>query len=397
MANSGDNVLTGIYGKILARAYNAVLRGRCVMPGLVNSDLKAELLQKGETIDIEVAPTMGTQAVTPSNTLVAVTGKTVSTIPLKIDQWRESDTFGLSSKQLNDVAASETYFPQTVGSAVTAVAEYVNSYMMTAAKNAAYTVVGTAGTTPFGSNIAAVTAAAQALDDAKAPMVGRQLVLDTAAKAAAANLDTLREAFRAGDNNTVKTGEVGSNGQTYLGFGWNYDQQVVFHTAGTITTGLAAKASTAQAIGLSTIVATTAASTGACALVVGDIITFAGSAQTYVVTAAATQAAAATDVNVSISPPLVKALAGSEAITVRASHRCNLAFSNQAIALGVRMAQLGDVSRQAGYIAQPSFDAISNLMLRLCGFPQYKQDGWNVDVLFGTVVNRPEHVVRILG
>lgn len=396
MANTGDNNLTSVAGKILARAYNAALRGRNVVSSLVTTDLKPELVQKGATIEIEVAPTLTTQDVTPSNTPVAATGVTLSTLKLNIDRWRESTSFGLSNKQFEEVDASRVYFPPITGSAVAAVADYFNLDLMTEIKNASYTVVGTPGTTPMASNVSEIVNATKALDDAKADL-DRNLILDTAAKANAALRDELRDAYRYGDRNTVQTGEVGSDQSKVLGFGWRYDQQVIYHTAGTITTGLVAKAATAQAIGLSAIVCTTAASTGACALKKGDIITFAGSAQTYVLTADATQASASTDVTLNISPPLVKALAGSEAVAVKASHRCNLAFPRNAVAVGMRMLDLGPIQKTGGAVSVPSLDPVSGLMFRLYGSGQYKQDVWNVDAAWGVLVNRPDHVVRIMG
>src|SRR5690606_27985853 len=108
------------------------------------------------------------------------------------------------------------------------------------------------------------------------------------------------------------------------------------HTAGTITTGLATKAATVQALGDKTIVCTTAAATGACALKKGDIITFAGDTQTYVLTDDATQSSAASDVTLNIEPGLKKALAGGEAVTVKASHVVNLGFHRDAFALAMR-------------------------------------------------------------
>ncbi len=104
------------------------------------------------------------------------------------------------------------------------------------------------------------------------------------------------------------------NGEAYL----------CVHTAGTITTGLTAKAATVVAIGAVSVVATTAATTGACALLAGDSILFAGDATVYQLQADATQAGPSSYVTLSIDPPLAQALAGGEAITVRDPRPSNL-------------------------------------------------------------------------
>jgi hypothetical protein len=181
-----------------------------------------------------------------------------------------------------------------------------------------------------------------------------------------------------------------------LGFDWMMDQQVPTHVSGTITTGLAAKAATAQPAGSTTITATTAASTGACALVIGDIITFAGDSQTYTVVAAATQASASSDVQISILPGKVVPLTGGEAITVKATHVVNLAFHRDAFGFASRPMGNTSLTNNKDESFQVA-DPVSGLSMRLTYREEFHQTRLAFDVLWGVGVVRPELAVRIAG
>jgi len=209
------------------------------------------------------------------------------------------------------------------------------------------------------------------------------MVLDTVAMGNALKLGAFSYILNSNDANVMREGEIGRK----YGFDWYEDQQVPLHTAGTITTGLIAKAATAVVAGLSTFVGTTAASTGACALKVGDLINIAGHANTYALTATATQASASSDVTITITPPLLQALVGSEAITVCGNHRVNLAFQADCF---------GFVSRTLAHVAgsEPNpysyemADPVSGLTLRLQVREEYHRVRWAFDCLWGADVVR---------
>jgi hypothetical protein len=144
------------------------------------------------------------------------------------------------------------------------------------------------------------------------------------------------------------------------------------------------------------VVATTAASTGACALLVGDIITFSGDTQTYTLTANATQASASTNVNLAISPPKAVALAGGETITVAASHVVNLAFARDAFAFAsrpVKPMNLGKDIDDEFYVADP----VSKITMRLSYRQEFHRTRFAFDVLWGTGLLRPQLATRVAG
>lgn len=172
-------------------------------------------------------------------------------------------------------------------------------------------------------------------------------------------------------------------------FGMNFfaNQNVATHTSGSITTGLATKASTNQAVGTTSLICTTAASTGAIALKDGDVINIAGDSQDYVVTADATEASAATDVTLTISPALKVAVTGGEAVTLdeTANTEENLAFHRNAFALV--MAPLPDMAEELGARVTTVSDPVTGLSIRARIYYVGNSSEVHValDVLYGVV------------
>jgi len=385
--------LSTIMPKILARAL-MTLRQRAIMPRLVNGDYSQEASQKGNTINVPVPTAVTVSDVTPSQVPPAGTGATPGVVQIVLSHWRKNDPFYMTDKDMLETDANAYFVPMQVGEAIKGLAADFNASIH-ALHTGVYGYVGTAGTAPFGS-IAKTTDVANArkvLNQQLAPRTDRRMVLDFNAEASALALPELTSAEKIGDNQVVIEGEIGRK----FGFDWYADDQVATHTAGTITTSLISKAATAYAVGVTTLLATTAASTGACALVVGDIITFAGDNQTYVLTAAATQASAATDVTLTFQPPLKVAHVGSEAVTVKATHVVNLAFHRDAFAFATR--PLASVSGEfaLGSKIMTMQDPVTGLVLRLEVSRQYKQVAWEFDILWGVTLVRPELACRIAG
>lgn len=384
-----DNTLDALMMKILARGV-VHLRGRLNMPRLVNSDMANEAAQPGSTIDVKIPVAQTATAVAPSNTPPNPDAATPTTVQVPLDQWYKTN-FKLSDKDQKDINAQGDFLPMQTIESIDALAVNVNRYLMSLYKPI-YGYTGTAGTTPFGTpGVEDATLLRAVLNKQKCPKTMRRCVVDFDADAKMLALAAFSDAEKIASNQVKIEGEIGRK----YGIDWYSDDDVPTHTAGTITTGLIAKASTAQAVGDKTIVCTTAASTGACALKEGDIITFAGDEQTYVLTADATQASAATDVTLAIEPGLKVALAGSEAVTVKASHVVNLAFHPNAFAFAMR--RLEDTVIGSGNLVRAIRDPLTGIVLRLEISRQYKQTMWEFDVLYGAKLVRPELASRLAG
>lgn len=375
-----SNTLTAIIPTIFAQGLVA-LRNKCVMPSLCNNSYAPYAAEKGAVISIPVPSDITTAAVVPAAYAPESGNLTPGVAQISLNNWQEA-AFTLSESEIAQAAAG--YAPKQMTAAISALADYINGTIFATYKKIYSTVAATTTpAAPFATTVNSAVNAKEKLTSLKASQSDRRMVLDTVAMGNALKLGAFAYILNSNDAQVMREGEIGRK----YGFDWYEDQQVPYHTAGTITTGLIAKAATAVAAGLKTFLATTAATTGACALVVGDIINIAGHANTYVLTAAATQAGAAADIALVFEPGLLIALTGSEAITVYGSHRVNLAFQSDCF---------GFVSRTLAPVAGAELNAnsfemadpVSGLTLRLQIREEYHRIRWAFDCLWGVDVVR---------
>lgn len=382
------NVLTAIVPKILAKGL-MTLRETCVMPQLVNSDYSMDAAKFGSTIDVPVPQAQTVTDITPAEVPPAPASKTPTTVQISLNKWKKTD-FHLTDKEQREIDLKQSFFPMQVAEAARSLANQVNSDILANYKGV-YGYAGTAGTTPFVSTVVGATDVRKVLARQLCPKTMRRFVINADAEANALALAAFNDVSQAGDAQAKREGEIGRK----FGFDWYMEDALPTHTAGTITTGLIAKASTAVAAGATSFVGTTAASTGACALLEGDIIAIAGHTTTYALTAAATQASAATDVTLNITPGLEKALVGSEAVTVKASHVVNLAFHRDAFAFANRPAD-GSLFT-GGNIIQQMTDPLTGITMALEISRQHHQTAWEFSMLYGTKLVRGALAARLAG
>lgn len=378
------NTLDDLKPKILAMALRR-LRGRLVMPSLVNRDYSPDTATRGETVNVPVPPSVATRAVSPGVTPAAAPDITENTTPIALDQWYEAP---IAFTDKDRVETIDTSVEMAVEAAADALAEQVNSSVF-ARYYELYEFVGTAGTTPFASNYSQASAARKVLNQNKAALANRRIVLDPDAEEAAINLSEFADASFASENGVILEGDIGRK----LGFDWFMDQQVPTHTAG----GWAAdspqpEADGINAAGSTTLNVKTLTTSESSHIKRGDIFTIAGDSQTYVVTADADSDASG-EATISISPALKEATVDGADITVRASHVVNLGMHRDAFALAVRAFR--DPASNAEVMTM--VDDATGLPLRLEVTRQNKQDYWSFDLLWGVKVIRPELGVRIAG
>jgi hypothetical protein len=388
------NTLTAILPKILARGLLA-LRNRAVMPRLVNRDYESEARQKGQTVTIPVPTAVTTAAVTAAETPPTPGNTTPGSVSLTLDNWRKTTPFFLTDQDVTNVMEDEHFVPGQMSEAVSALADYVNAQIL-ALYTGVYGYAGTAGTTPFDETVPVVDVATDAmtvLNQQKCPPANRRAVLDWIAHGKAAALPAFSNADKKGSTGTLLEGELGR----VFGFDWFGDGQVPYHTnsyAGTPlvddAAGIAVGTKLIHMDGFTT------------KPEAGDIFTVPGRStagvlddtQTYVVTSST--ALVGTDSDVSFEPGLKVALAAGDDSTpvyFKNSHRANLAFHRDAFAFASR--PLLDISGQANITAMT--DPVTGLSMRLEVIREYKQVAFELDILFGAVLVRPELACIIAG
>ncbi len=370
------NTITPLVDKLIARGLE-VLRENAVMPRLVNSTYSNVARNRGDTITVPVAADITASSVSPSNTLAAAGDTTLSSKTISLNQWYKAG-FYLTDQQITQIDV-DSFQTLQGDEAVRSLANNVDSYILGLYKGI-YSQAGTAGTTPFASNLNAWTTGARAkLNEFKSPLEDRAVVLDADAEGNALNNRALQDASYRGSTEGIISGDIGYA----LGASWNLDQNVPTFTNsnGTPTGWLVNDASTAA--GDTTI----GIDTGSNDPVEGDIFTIAGSTQQFVVSSYAGG-------NVTFSPALDAAVADNAAITFAASHVVNLGFQRNAF--GFAMAPLMDASMNSDMMRQVA-DEKSGLTMRLEVSRQEKQWKFEYDILYGATLLRPELACRILG
>jgi hypothetical protein len=246
---------------------------------------------------------------------------------------------------------------------------------------------GTAGTTPFATNLADSAQMRRILSDNGAPLGDLQMVIDTSAGANMRTLTQLSKANEAADDSLLRRGVL----LDVHGFAIRESAQVknpIIGSAASATTNTAG-----YSVGVTAI---TLASAGTGGVLAGDIITFAGDANKYVV--------AAGDADVSnggvitlASPGLRKAVpAAATAVTVVSASTRSAAFARSAIALATRAPALppqGDSAVDRMLITDP----VSGLTFEVAMYAQYRQMQYEVSLAWGTKAVKSEHIASLLG
>lgn len=374
------NTLTAVMYEILGRAL-PVLRESAWAPQVVSRDFQDKVAEKGDTIDVWTYPDSTPYDVSPSHNPLAPEDTTPSKVQLTLDKWK-GDNFHMTDKEMFEIANQANFVPSVLSSKVKGLANAVNESVLNLYTEF-YGFVGTPGTTPF-SNATDRTAAkdgsrvAAKMTQQLTPRGNRYCFLNEDAVAEATALPQFSHAEKRGNNNVIEDATTGSQ----YGVTWLHEHYNPTHTAGTSSS---AQTAAAGAVGDTSI----ACDTGTGTMVVGDVITFAGHDQTYVVTQAVANVGSGT---VNFQPGLKGAVADNEAITVKGDHAVNLAIHRNAIVLASRL-----LERDTGNPTAVMNDPITGLTVRLERVRQRKQTMWELDVLWGVKVHRREFGVRLAG
>ena len=370
------------------------LRESAALLGRMNKDFSAASGQVGQVVNIGVPAALSAAAITPTNIAPAGTDKTIGNRSLTIDKFYGSTPFAVTgaSGQNYDL---NSVMEQQIREAVRKVI-----YQASADTWALYKkiprIAGTATQSIFNNG---TTASIDPLADVFKVLRGAlvdpkkyDMVITTTDEANAKKVTALQNVNQRGDSSVMIDGSVGRT----QGFNIFVDHQVPSHTIGTITTGLIAKAATAVAVGQTSFVATTAASTGACALKTGDSITI--GSDVYVLAADATQASAATDVTLTILYGLKTALAGSEAITLTTGGgTCyqGIAGDLQGISAVARIpaTEVLGVATQGNHF--PIMDEVSGMPMLLSFYSQFHQVMFQATALYGVAITDEDRLVRV--
>jgi hypothetical protein len=325
-----------------------------------------------------------TPAVTPPDT----GDQTIDNTTITIDKsrhvpirWNGEQTQGYSNNGLY----SSTLAQQTAQAIRTLVneieADIAQEYLLSSR------AFGTAGTTPFATSISDANQIAKILTDNGTPLGDRHLVVDTTAGVNLRDLTTLNQQNTAGTDATLRQGVL----LPLSGLDIRESAQVQSHTAGTAAG--ATTDATGYAVGTTSI---TLASAGTGTILAGDVITFAGDTNKYLVVTGDADVSGGGTIVIA-APGLRQAIPTSAtAITVSSDYTANIGFHRTAIHLATRMPAQpigGDLATATEILTDPN----TGLSFEVAQYKQFLQNSLHVRIAWGTKLIKPEHTAILLG
>lgn len=375
------NTLTPLIPNIRV-ALDTISREMVGLIPAVSRDGSLEQAAKDQTISSHVVPAVQGEDITPGEEPADSGDTTVGSVTMTLDKARafpvrwtgEEERSVKTSGQWDQFVQDR--FAQAMRAAVNEVeADIAAEYVQASRAH------GTAGTTPFGSDVSDMAEILKILKDNGAPQdMMNQLVIDTSAGANMRSQTQLTDVNRAGSDDPLRRGVL----LDIHGFSIRESAGIKTHSGGTVTS---VTVDGAHAEGATSIALTVSGSLNVSA---GDVIDFGGDHK-YVV------AAAATGTPVTIAEPgLQVALSGGETVSAASDFAANMAFHRSALHLATRVPaapESGDRATDRTSIQDP----ISGLAFEVAAYPQYRQVKYEVGLVWGTKGVKPEHMALLLG
>ena len=364
------------------------------MPNLVKRDLSSNVLsQKTDKIRISVSEMLYDRGETIGTTAANVqkVGRNIRDI---IFYNRESPV-RMNMDDYRKIDINANIFPDVITELSRAIALTINRKILMGYRDI-YKVTGTVSTSPFSADASALTAAKTKL--LVAPKQERFLILNEYDAERASNLSGFT---------TTNAGQISETGDFVkkLGFNIFVDPDIHTHVAGTgadmQVNGVSAKGSTSIAID---------SVTGG-TLMYGDIITFAGHTQTYVVGKGEfegkhndddeaqgvdldyTSVSDVTSAIIEIQPPLQAEVADNAAITLTPTHNVSLAYQKNAFIYAPRTVEVMGDSEYRKTLTEPT----TGTPLKFTVQDEWKQQTSSLDAYYGTGTLYNNFAVRLIG
>ena len=381
-----ENTITGLVPEIY-EALDIVSRELTGMIPSATMNASANTAQVGQAIRVDVEPAGNVGNITPAMVVPDPTGQTSGFTDITITKSRAAE-FGFNGedqKGLNTGAGYGSVRANKIAQAIRAVTNEVETDLC-GLQSTFSRAHGTAGTTPFGTanDYTDASNALRILKDNGAPLQDNQLVINTAAGVNL--LGKQANVADAGSASILRQGVLlDINGMPIR-------ESAQVNTVAAVGTSANAVTTAGHAVG-STSIVLKAAGTGT--ILAGDVITFAGDTNKYVVVTGAGAVSGATIVLA--APGLQQALpVGDKAISIVAASARNMAFNRSAIVLAARAParpQEGDMASDVIVITDPR----SGLSMEFSMYKGYRKVRYEVGLAWGVKNIKPEHTALLLG
>lgn len=355
----------------------------------INTTWDDKGVAKGDSVGIPYAPVQATDDFAASNVLPAGDDNAAAVVSVKITQSKKTKPMVLTGEQIRSLENGGNYqewVRQWAEQSMRSLRNLAEADAAEYIKQGASRAVGSAGTTPFATDLDLIVDVKRILRDNGAPFADPQLVIDSAAAANLQKLGIYQQAYAAGSDEERRSGLY----KPQFGFQLRDSAGIVQHVKGTLTS-TTSDTGTASPIGTLAINCDTNTS-DTNTVKAGDIITWAGDANKYVISTAIASAADEMDIVLN-RPGLRIALADSVLGTLGASYTPSLAFERSAV-VGIMRPPLMPANPSIKTMLVSDRFGHSYLMVEIA---QYGQIVWEMHLAYGFKVVQPEHVALILG
>lgn len=384
----GALTLTGLIPTIY-NAMNTVSREQSGFIRAVGRDSTAERAAKDATVRSPVVGAMAAEELNVGAYAADTPAQTINYVDMTISKSR-SVPFGITGEENLNLANAGTLGDinaQRIAQALRTLSNEVEADLAALHINATR-AYGTATGTPFGTagDLTDFAEARKILEENGAPLGDLHMVLGaTSVARIRGKQSTLFKVNEAGSDELLRTGAMGN----VQGFDLHYSPAV--KAAVVVGTVAATVDATGYVVGSTSFGLSAAAS----ALLAGDIITFAGDTNQYVVKTAITSASGGTLV---IQEPGIKVAmsTATKAITVVAATTRNMFFHRGALQLATRapaMPDGGDSADDVMVLTDPN----SGIGFEFCVYRQKRQVRWEVNLAWGVAAPQPRHMGLLIG
>ncbi len=385
------NTLTGLIPTINA-ALDVVSRELIGFIPNVMRDATAESGAVGQTVRSPVVPAGTLEDITPGATPADSGDQTIGYVDLSITKskaypirWTGEEQKSITKDGIINVVLAGQ-FAQGFRALANAVEVDLAAQFINASR--AY---GTAGTTPFATaaDMSDLSNANRILDENGAPATGRKMIVGGAARA---NLEGKHsELFKVNESGDAGALLRQRQMRTLMGFTMGWSAGIASQAA----TAVVASPAYLTTVSGSLVVGTTTIplNTGDGAHVQGEIISFAGDPNKYVI---ATGGAAGAHNVVLAAPGLRQQLETSVAATTVGGYTANMFFSENALLLAARTPAMPEGGDDADDVTTVQ-DPVSGLVFQIALYRQYRRIKYEIGLAWGTKMVKTEHAGILLG
>lgn len=382
------NTLTNLMPDIYAAAAMASRELIGLIPAVFRDPNSEKRAGAAETIRSVVVPAGTAATITPGQFPADNGDNTITNVSLTMSNQRYVPMrwSGEESKGVDNGPMAKTLRIRQMAEAFRTLTNEIEEDLGELAKLASR-AVAPAGTILFdAANYKDLANVRQVLVENGAPANDLHLVLNTTAAAG------LRGSAQYVGVNT-------SGNESFLQQGVLYDiQGVRIRESGSMYTHTAGTASSATvdasgyAIGATVL---TLSSVGTGTILVGDVLTFVGDANKYVVTSGDADVSGGGTITLAAPGLRVAMTTSTVAITEVDQGQRNMAFSSSAILLATRLPARpveGDLAIDSTVISDP----VSGLAFELSVYPEYRRVRYELAIIWGSAVVRPEHLALLI-